>query len=520
MRLDDPWNGRWVRLAAQPVKAKESGAWVFVFPPLTRAEWDQALAAEECPTKKCPAFRRTFKVRVVSKTNPALPPGLRLQAFGDSRWQEARFDLDFRFLQDGKLAGRVDVTNGTLVSVESLPAPRGAAVRGRAWSARGVKGASTGVRVRVQYAHNADRNSNDLTRVTVRLGQGGKRGSPHVCAPFSGQGFSFVPEDVLEAGAMRLPDFGALVTPSGKELATAGDGGRLDRCWPQRVRARVAEHAEATRASAMAGIPRLAPPRPVPLGAPSARQEFFVTPNGDWSTSLASLHTANGRDYKRWGFDRPFGRQISGELRAVLDTRAQPEFDGRDREDLARCLEDGHLPMIHVEWHTGPIHYHHALTTTVLMGGYGDDIARRGDETVALLTRLDMTNQAGEPKLAAVNFRFADHPPITLRDNGIIAIEPLDPQAVPQGLFAQRGQISVGKAAGGGVKGWTVAKDDPRRAPSILSYRAVLQPHETRSMYFKASLWHILITTDRDPQSGLYNQCVATVSYKVFATIP
>jgi hypothetical protein len=39
---------------------------------------------------------------------------------------------------------------------------------------------------------------------------------------------------------------------------------------------------------------------------------------------------------------------------------------------------------------------------------------------------------------------------------------------------------------------------------------------EIRSFY-AANLWHNLITTDRDPQTGLYNQCVGTFNYKVFA---
>ena len=79
---------------------------------------------------------------------------------------------------------------------------------GKTWTAAGSKGGSAGIRLGIRYVHNADHNSNDLTRVTVRLGQSG-----------DAVGFSFVPEDVLAAGAMHLPDFGALVAPSEKELS-------------------------------------------------------------------------------------------------------------------------------------------------------------------------------------------------------------------------------------------------------------------------------------------------------------
>ena len=35
--------------------------------------------------------------------------------------------------------------------------------------------------------------------------------------------------------------------------------------------------------------------------------------------------------------------------------------------------------------------------------------------------------------------------------------------------------------------------------------------------FFKANLWHDVITCDRDPQTGLYNEGVGTFNYKVFA---
>jgi hypothetical protein len=557
--LDDPWNGRWVRVAAEAVKAKDSDVWVLSLPTMTKDEWSQYLNPAQYLAELCPAFRRTFRVRVVSKTKQPLPATLRLRAFGDSRWQEASFDVDLRFPQDGRLECRIDVTNGALLSLESLPAPRAATVDGNTWSAAGSKDGSAGVRIRVRYAHNTDHNSNDLTRITVRPGQAAD-------AP----GFSFVPEDALAAGAMHLPDFAALVAPSEKNLSWANCPEPLDKGWGWRVRQGVAKHAEATRASAMAGIPRLAPPPPVPLGVPSARQEFFVDASGNWSTSLQSLWFDNGRDYKRWGFDRKFGKQVDGHLAMELDTRAEPKFDGGDREAAQRSLEDGYLPLIHVRWHTGPIQYRHVLTATALLGDYGDDVTRRGDETVVLLTRLEMTNPSDQPQPAAVNLRCSHNGPIVLRDDGVIALTPSEPSGIPAGLFAQRGQISVGKPAHGGADGWTIVKGAEPESPPVLSYRTTLKPHETRSVYFKApfvdllekdelarlqdidfekesslvrdywrkrlaagmqidvpdaavnnfykaNLWHVIISTDRDPATGLYNQPVGTVGYKVFA---
>jgi hypothetical protein len=61
--------------------------------------------------------------------------------------------------------------------------------------------------------------------------------------------------------------------------------------------------------------------------------------------------------------------------------------------------------------------------------------------------------------------------------------------------------------------------------PRVLSYwrnrlAADMQidvPDEAINNFYKANLWHNVITTDRDPETGLYNHCVATVRYRVFA---
>ena len=42
-------------------------------------------------------------------------------------------------------------------------------------------------------------------------------------------------------------------------------------------------------------------------------------------------------------------------------------------------------------------------------------------------------------------------------------------------------------------------------------------PDDAINNFYKANLWHNAITTDRDPEMGLYNHCVATVHYRVFA---
>jgi len=540
MRLDDPWNGRWVAVPGKVAPGKEPGVVVFTIPPLTRREWEKA------PESGGPSFRRTLKIRVVG----ALPESLRI--LGGSRWRLASFDLDFRFLEDGEREGRLEVSNGVIQKIESLPPPREVAVSGTGWKARGRAGGSAGVRMRILHAENGDLASNDLTRMTIRLG----------ASPES-SGFSFIPQDVLREGALRLRDLGVLVSESARGLSHASDPGPSGKYWPRSVRRRIRERPEMTLKTALEGIPRLSPPRWVPLGAPSARQEVVVGPLGDWSMWKASLHTP-GRESGRIP-------HRGEKLDAILDTRAEPLFDGGDREGAVRYLHEGHLPLIHVEWRTGRIRYNHALLATILLGEPGDDESRRGDETVVLLSKLEMANPSSTSRKAAVNLRYSHDAPLFLDARGIIAIRQAGaPRGEEEGeLTALRGQISLGRPSGGGAGGFRIRPGGQPGTSAVLRFEATLEPGGKQVIYFKApfvdlldarelerlkeisyeeeaprvleywrkrlergmvidvpcpalnnfyraNLWHNVITTDRDPRTGLYNQGVATFRYRVF----
>jgi hypothetical protein len=558
MRLDDPWNGKWVQINAIPVLYK-SGQFVFKFPPLSKEEWPQALKPNQYPDKKQPVFRNTLKVRLVAEGKNVLSKA-RLSVFGNSRWREATFDIETRFSHDGTMAGSIELTNGVLVDLQSLPRPRSVQVDRTGWKTQGTAGGSAGVRIKILYTDNEDLNSNGLTRVTVRLGP--KSRSP---------GFSFVPQDVLKEGIIRLPDFGTIVTDISRKLTLANDSGPSGDKWRRPVRGRILEKPEMTREMAMQGIPRLSPLRWVPLGVPSARQEFLVGPNGDWKISALSLNTDTGRDAKRWVFKKDFGKKRQwDELAFLLDTRQKPEFDGGDRREVRRYLEDGHLPLIHVQWRNGPLRYHHSLLATILLGDYGDDVSRRGDETVVLLSKLQVTNTSSTKQLAGLNLRYSINASIALQKDGVITVQSADSNAVDDGLAALRGVISMGKPIGGGVANWTVQPGSGPEYSAILHWQENLEPGRARTIYFKtpfvelldteelarlkkisfedqvpkvlsywrrrlaqgmtievpdealnnfykANLWHNVITTDRDPQTGLYNQGVATIRYRVFA---
>ncbi len=554
MKLDDHWNGQWVRPGGSFNRDTQSGALVYRFPALTKSEWRKALETEQYPDKKPPEFRRTLKIRLVGAEGASVE-GVQLQVYGRSRWREGRFDVEVLATQAGPFGGRLDVSNGDAQSLSVSPLSMvSPTVSGNGWSAAGHAGQSARVRMHLLYADADDRNSNDLTRVTVRLGD-----QPD--AP----GFSFVPQDVLAAGALRIPAVGALVVPAESPITLANDPGPADSFWRKSVRSRVADLPEVSREQAMASIPRLQPRRWVPLGVPCARQEIFVTPGGDWMLFPNSLWT-EARDTQRIRFR---GKEP---LFALLDTGVQPVFK-EDKPGAKRYLEAGHLPLVHVEWDQDGIHYHHQLAATILLGDISEDDKRRGDETVCLLTRLDITNPGAAPATARLHLRFADPTPIALTSEGVIEIQPADRSSIPEGLSAIRGIISAGKPSGGGAGGWRmqpgVAGQESKASP-VLTWSAEMPPGEKRTIYFKAAyvdlldapelaalkamsfderiphdlaywkrrladhaqfavpepelvnfykanLWHNVITCDREPRTGLYNEGVGTYGYKVFA---
>lgn len=556
MRLDDPWNGEWVRPAVKPQPDPQSQAtWVFQFPPLTKAEWKSSL---DDKNQSAPTFRRALKIRVVTDDS-SLPGTMTVSALGQSHWRQAEFDIHLRGLSAGRephttAAYTVEITNGHLVTLDLFPGTLSTTKReAEALSFLGtpVPGSVSGGRIKVLYAETDRDDSADRTRITVRLGGAG---SP---------GFSFVPQDVLRDGVMRIPDLGALICESSTGITPANDPGPAGRYWQRPVRTRLTERPEMTRQMAMAGIPRLQPAPWVPLGVPSARQEFFVSANGDWSVWGLSLNTDNGRDAQRWPFQKTFGNErLPDRLDFLLDTSEQPRFKGNDREGAVRYLEDGHLPLIHAEWQTGPIHYHHQLAATVLIGDYGDDVTRKGDETVVLLGKLTVTNNDSSPQTAKLHLRYSLNVPIAVDESGLVKLLPREGFTVPDGLIATRGIL--GRAS------WTVQPSTDEKSPAVLAAQIPLKAGESRSLYFKtpfvelldaseferlksidfdievpkvldywrkrldrgmvidvpdkavndfykANLWHNVITTDRDPVTGLYNQGVGTVTYRVFA---
>jgi hypothetical protein len=103
-------------------------------------------------------------------------------------------------------------------------------------------------------------------------------------------------------------------------------------------------------------------------------------------------------------------------------------------------------------------------------------------------------------------------------------IWPTDRDDIGDGLTAVRGMISMDRPASGGAVNWTVQSCNEPNSPTILRWQESLLrgmvidvPDPALNNFYKTNLWHNVITTDRDSETGFYNQPVATVRYRVFA---
>jgi hypothetical protein len=552
--MDDPFNGKWLTPKAD--LSRDGAAWSWRFKALSREEnpeiedkrWPyDAFRASDC------TFRQTLKVRVLFKRPP--PPVAEIEACSDSRWETASVDVE----PGTGGSGRVEVQNGAILGVESLPAPRDVAVTGLSWKAPPGKTIG-GIRIRVRHVENPDPFSPDHTIVTVRS---------------SARPFSFLVTDVLTEGTIAVRDIGAFVARSDLNASAADWKGPASPRWEKTIRERVKDEPEQSLARAVAEIPRM-PDRWVPLGVHANRQEPVVSPEGHWAMyggeRGGSLWT-DGRDKRRCPW---LSRQEYRETPTLLGTGAgKPAFDRKAR----RRLEEGTLPLIHVEWNEGPLLYHHQFLVTLLSGS--DDLenepARDGAEPVVLLTRLAIRNTGGAPQEATVWLRASHETPITGGPDGIVGIAPggtaiepgltpvwclVDPRGAAPAAVVEIPLPRWGKNEGGPdadlkprpVVKWTVtippgeervvSFKDPfielldaaelerlkalrfeDEAPKVLAFwrqrldagMQIRVPDRLITEFYRSNLWRVLITTDRDPDTKLYNHGAGTFRYPVYA---
>ncbi|MCY2953721.1 MAG: hypothetical protein NTU53_17340 [Planctomycetota bacterium] len=503
-KLDDPFNGQFITAKTTPTSTP--GSITFTLAPLDRSE-NPAIKQTGHP------FRRTYKIRVISKAPARISE---LQAHSDSTWQTATLKLHLHptAKHPDLWEGTITARNARILSIDPQPPTR------------------RPITVTVNYAATPDRLSSD--RAALIFNSEG----------FSG--FSVFIDDVLREHALYVRDIDAFVSDASRNLSYKNWSVPPDH-WDSTILEKVAQLPEQSYDAVAKAFPAK-PPREAHLGLPNMRQEFTITPTGD-ITLLAESLRSPGLDFDR----RPWKDK---QILYRLSTTAGP----KENHPATRSLEDGYLPIIHTEWNVGTLQYHQTAFATLLSGSLADTENKlAGTEPLVLLERIEIRNTASHAQLAQLYLTISPNRPMRLSENGDILLQsPSDNQPRP-GLAPTRGRLDI--AASGrlsyvpeinGIR-YSVALA-PGQSHSIylaIPYIELLDAAELNALsalrfdrehdkivsywkdriargmtyqvpepllnnFFKANLWHVLITTDRDPSTGLYQHGAATIHYKNF----
>lgn len=539
--LDDPWNGQWLPAKAD-VRTKGTSV-IYRF---------RTLSKEENPKAEYLDFpyRRTLKVRLY--VDGKMPEVDSFRVYGSSLWKETELSVEFGCTASERQDwnGRVEAVNGRVTSVSPLKA---AQMTGPlSWKCE-TSGKPEGISLKVRYADNPERLNNDRGAVTIRA---------------SHRSFSFYVDDVVKEGSIYIRGIDAFVSSDGTRYADWR--GPKTPHWEKTIKERVAQMPEQTMARAMEKMP----PKPaqwVSLGLHAARQEMVVGPNGDFAAWAQSLKVP-AKDSERRGWTGKY-------LTYTLATGAKPSFDPDKGRKVRRWLEEGSLPMIHTEWQTDGIAYLQSAIVTALDGEITDSAKRTGEEPVAYLSGIEITNAGPSEQDAVLWIEISPDKDYKVKPNGVLVLDkPSDGKDRP-GLTPVRMQFVSG---GRGEMGTTVlakeqfdqappAKDQkPVESKRLFRYSVRLKPGEKHTVYIKApylelmdekelaqfanldfekeapkvlahwkdalaremqvdlpakalndfyraNLWHVLISTDKDPATGLYMAPAGTFKYNVYA---
>ena len=384
LAMDDWITGQW-RRAATTVSGSGT-SWTYAFGPLDGEDVPDAAAFPV-------TYRRTLKIRLAeSKEAPAIA---KVAVYTDSEWREVDVCLEWggHTSRPQIWDGHLEAFNGYVLGVQ----PLGGHCRvqeGGTWASQ-VCGDTAGVRARVRYAWNEDRNSFDRTILTLRSR----------CQ----QSFSVCLNDVADGEQVYLPDYGVVVAPAegyrGLQAIRAQHEARRSKTTYERV----LELPEQTWERAWGEMPQKSRWYFV-LGVEGGRQKYRLEPNGDLWLMQNKIRKVRGRDTDRL--------QWEGETLAFRFGLPEP---------TTRQLVGDYLPMLRTDWASAPIAVQQEAFATWLLADMADDTDKQGDDPVVALLRFTLMNVGSGMEVACLPLQTADaagQERLEAEDGRIYAVHP------------------------------------------------------------------------------------------------
>jgi hypothetical protein len=363
--IDDPHNGGWVT-AHGDVEA-DGDTVTYTFDPLDITELARA---EDFAV----FYRQTYRFRLLF-TDGASRPVRGFEVYSTSTWKESAFSIAMSGSKP--LPGGLLIRNGHLIAQSK---------RGGQISAR-VLGADCSRQVDAKFVPVPP----DLTVVTLRA---------------KPRDVSFAVDDLAD-GPIDIPDLGVTIRQAGDT--------RERRTGPKPVFDRILDEPEQSYERASREVPHMVKIRQgryVPLGCDSNRQEFALRFNGHLFADKRSLKVS-GRDTARllW----PGGR-----IDFKFPTMDPPDF--RERDDAAeQSAMNGCLPVYTTRWMDRQVEFVKTDFAALICGGPENEPAKRGDEAVAVFTRVRIRNASEDPIRARFWIVVEEPEALEVRDGAIVA---------------------------------------------------------------------------------------------------
>lgn len=535
-KLDDPFNGRWVT-ATTAAATSGPECLIWTFGPLSKAENPEVQLTGM-------AHRITYRVRVLFHT-PAVVSGI--EVLNDSTWKQA--DVRWEWTgNDARPSESAGVPAGRLAA-----APRVTCDNGLVLSPAEDIPATAPLVARTLYASAPDPSSTG-------------RGAVVFHAP-GWRSFSVFLDDLAREGGIHVPGAEAFVSDAQRGL-TFGQWKQQRKQLDRTILDRVARMPEQTAERAMAAMPRK-PEREVYLGVPYMRQEFALRPTGDVFVQKESLRSPSADSERSPWMGRDF-------LEYRVSTGERPDFSSGGGRQVTRSLDSGWMPIVNTAWETSGILFRQSAFAAPLKGtmAAGED-TRRGDEPLVLLDRIQIENAQPVPATAFVWIELSIKGPMEVGTDGMLRLDsPTDgrprPGLVPvRGRFDRngRGELALARSC----TPTTPGSPDPQIGDSLLPrpalrysvrlepggrhevflsipFEELLSPNEagalasiqydgrerdaraywtkrlkSRTVYevpdkrlndfWQTAYWRALMSTDRDPTTGLCMHGAATVGY-------
>jgi hypothetical protein len=341
--MDDWFNGAW---KTADVRAKVAGRTVSLsFASSHEKEFPKL-------QEPGPAYRATLKVRVSLPEGRA--KGAAVRAFSDATWQTS--NLVVRFEDRKTCDDALEIFNGALVTKSAAPADGGCVLRAA-----------------VRYAFNPEDADTDRTIVTVRSPQ----------APFS-----FAVDEAERGDRIFIENFGVLITRAADPISIQQYRSILAAGGAETVYDRIASHPEQTLARAWQDMP-LKRPYYFVLGCEAGRQRFRLHANGDLHMFWPSH--PRGKGPNNAGLLWHNGTRLH---LGMPETRFQDQF-----------LADGYLPVVTTRWLEGDLLFEQQAFAAPLAGVLDAAAApMRADDPVVALLRFRIVNHSAEARKAVLHF--------------------------------------------------------------------------------------------------------------------